>query len=500
MTMSTTLDDGTTEVTNWLMPVGESLIESAGNRWLDIVAPSRPGTVLARVPAGIAADVDTAVLAARAAQPAWAAAHFTVRQKALLAIASDIEAEAERLAVLTAQDTGNALRTQARPEVATLAALFRYFGGVAGEFKGTVLPAGEGQLQYTRTEALGVVGAILPWNSPLMIAGMKIPAALAAGNALVIKPADEAPLTVLKLAEIARRHLPTGLLNVVTGSGREVGQAIVEHPGIDKVSFTGSTTVGRGVAAAAAQRFAHVSLELGGKNPNIVFPSAATPERISATVAGALLAMRFTRQGQSCTAGSRLYVHRSVLETVLEHIVDATRQLVVGDPLDEKTDMGSIINQRQYDTISEYIQEGRQQPGVRVLLDGLDHVVEGESGLYQGPTVFAGADNSWRIAREEIFGPVLVVIAFDDTDEVIDMANDSHYGLAAYVWSADLDEAISTAHRLQAGWVQVNQGGGQVVGQSYGGYKESGMGREFSIEGAMAAFSQTKQVNVAVST
>ncbi len=210
--------------------------------------------------------------------------------------------------------------------------------------------------------------------------------------------------------------------------------------------------------------------------------------------------MRFTRQGQSCTAGSRLFVHRSVLEPVLERLVDAARQLVVGDPLDEATDMGSIINERQYDTIRDYVEDGRRQPGVRVVLDGLAHVVDGGPGLYQGPTVFASVDNDWRIAREEIFGPVLVVIAFDDADEVVRMANDSSYGLAAYVWSADLDEAVSTAHRLEAGWVQVNQGGGQVVGQSYGGYKESGMGREFSIEGAIAAFSQTKQVNIRLST
>ncbi len=500
MTMNTTLDDGIVDVPYWPMPVGGSDIKSASGLWHDVVAPSRPSIVLARVPAGTADDVDVAVEAAHRAQLEWAAAHFTTRQRALLAIATDIENESERLAVLTAQDTGNALRTQARPEVATLISLFRYFGGVAGEFKGAVLPAGHDQLQYTRTEPLGVVGAILPWNSPLMIAGMKIPAALAAGNGLVIKPADEAPLTILKLAEIARRHLPSGLLNVVTGSGQDVGQPIVDHPGIHKVSFTGSTAVGRNVAASAGRRFAHVSLELGGKNPNIVFPSAATPERIDATVAGVLLAMRFTRQGQSCTAGSRLFVHRSVLEPVLERLVETAKQLVVGDPLEEATDMGSIINERQYDTVREYIEDGRRQPGVRVLLDGLAHVVDGEPGLYQGPTVFAGVDNGWRIAREEIFGPVLVVITFDDADEAVRMANDSLYGLAAYVWSADLDEAVSTAHRLEAGWVQVNQGGGQMVGQSYGGYKESGMGREFSIEGAIAAFSQTKQVNIRLST
>ena len=461
-----------------------------------MTAPSRPGQVLARVPQGSPEDVDRAVEAARAALPAWRALHFADRQRALLAVADAIEADAERLAVLTAQDTGNALRTQARPEVATLASLFRYFGGVAGEFKGAVLPAGDAQLQYTRTEPLGVVGAILPWNSPLMIAGMKLPAALAAGNTLVVKPANEAPLPVLHLAAILADHLPPGVVNVVTGPGSTVGDAIAHHPGIDKVSFTGSTEVGRGVARTAGGRFAHVSLELGGKSPSIVFPSAATPERLEETVDGVLLGMRFTRQGQSCTAGSRLFVHESVLEVVLERLAEKASQLVVGDPLDEATDMGAIINRRQYDTISSYVEEGRRQPGARVVLDGLADTAGAPSGLYQGPTILAGVSNDWRVAQEEIFGPVLVVITFASVDEAVRMANDSHFGLAAYVWSADLDEALGTAHRLEAGWVQVNQGGGQVIGQSYGGYKDSGLGREFSLEGAIASFTQTKQVNV----
>jgi aldehyde dehydrogenase (NAD+) len=496
MKYQTILELDGADIPDWPMYIDGGWVPSESDQWRDAVCPSRADTVLARVPAGTASDVDRAVAAARAAQPTWAALHFSARQRALNKIADALEAEAEALAVLTAQDTGNALRTQARPESATLVALFRYFAGVAGEFKGTVLPAGDDQLQYTRIEPLGVVGAILPWNSPLMIAAMKIPAALVAGNAVIVKPAEDAPLTILRLAEIAGEHLPAGVLNVVTGRGSVVGEAIVQHRGIDKVSFTGSSDVGRHVAAAAGERLAHVSLELGGKSPNIVFPSAARPEQIEATAAGCLLAMRFTRQGQSCTAGSRLFVHEDVYEQFLDVLVRHVRALKVGDPLAEDTDMGTIISAKQHESVCAYVEEGKRQPGVRVALDGSTYAPDGLQGYYQGPTILAGVSNDWRVAQEEIFGPVLVVIPWREVDEVVTMANDSHYGLAAYVWSAEIDEAVRTAHRIESGWVQVNQGGGQVVGQSYGGYKDSGIGREFSIEGAIAGFTQTKQVNV----
>ncbi len=478
------------------MLIGGEWVPALSGEWSEVQSPGRRGTVLARVPVGGPEDADRAVQAARAAFPAWAALHFKDRQKALLKIADALEEEAEDLAVLTAQDTGNALRTQARPESQTLVNLFRYFGGVAGEFKGTVLPAGDDQLQYTRREPLGVVAGILPWNSPLMIAGMKTPASLAAGNTLVLKTAQEAPLTILKMAEIANRYLPPGVINVVTGPGRSIGEALLQHPGVDKVSFTGSTEVGKHVGEVAGKRLAHVSLELGGKSPNIVFPDAASPEHIDATAAGVLTAMRFTRQGQSCTAGSRLFVHADVYDVFLEALIEKVKALRVGDPLDEETDMGSIINAKQYESIMDYINDGKSQPGVKVPLDGADFVGEGLDGYYQGPTIFAAVDNSWRIAQEEIFGPVLVAIPWTDRDEVIRMANDSTYGLGAYIWSQNLTDALDTAHRIESGWVQVNQGGGQVIGQSYGGYKASGIGREFSIEGALESFSQIKQINV----
>lgn len=482
------------EARDFGMHIGGESVEATGDEWLDVACPSRHGTSLGRTPRARSADVDRAVAAARAALPGWSALPATVRQRALLAIADDLYAHAEELAVLTAWDTGNALRPQARPESQTLAHLFRYFGGVATEVKGVVLPAGEGQLQYSVREPVGVVGAILPWNSPLMIAGMKIPAALAAGNTIVVKAAEDAPLTVLRLAELCARHLPPGVLNVLTGTGEECGAPLVAHPGVDKVSFTGSTEVGRMVGAAAGERLVPASLELGGKSPSIVWPDSCD----DATVDGVLSAMRFTRQGQSCTAGSRLFVHERIYDNFLDRVVAKLKGMVVGDPIDEATDMGALINLEQYDRVRSYIEEGKSQSGVVTALDGAGQVPDLD-GLYLGPTVFSRADNTWRLAQEEIFGPVMVAIPWSSEEQVLAMANDSHYGLAAYIWCHDLDRALTAAHRIESGWVQVNQGGGQLVGQSYGGVKASGIGREFSLEGMLDSFTRVKQINVKVS-
>ena len=475
------------------MLIGGRWVESLTGAWTDVTSPASRGQVLARVPEAGTGDVDRAVTAARTAWPAWRDQHFAGRQRMLLKIADLLELRAEELAQVTAADTGNAIRTQARPEVATLVDLFRYFGGVAGEVKGVTLPAGSTQLQYTRQEPLGVVGGILPWNSPLMIAGFKLPAALAAGNTVVLKAAEDAPLSILLLAEICQEVLPPGVLNVITGEGATAGEALVDHPGVDKVSFTGSTEVGRRIAQRAGSRLAHVSLELGGKNPSIVFPGDITDTLIE----GLLLSSRVTRQGQSCTAGSRLFVHRDVHDEVVDRLADRIGSLHVGHPLDETSDIGAVINETQFRTIDQYLDEGLTDPRLTLELGGRPPQSGPlAEGYFHLPTLFTGADNSFRLAREEIFGPILMAIAWTDVDEVIQMANDSAYGLAAYVWSDDIHRAIDTAHRLEAGWVQVNQGGGQVVGQSYGGYKQSGIGREVSLEGMIAGFTQTKQVNV----
>jgi aldehyde dehydrogenase (NAD+) len=476
-----------------LMWINGERVASTTGEWRDVTNPAQRGAVITRVPSAGVDDVERAVASSRAAFPGWKAVHFTERARALAKIADEIEARTEDFARLTALDTGNALRTQARPEVTTLVALFRYFAGVAGEVKGTTLPAGDNQLQYTRLEPLGVVACILPWNSPLMIAGFKVPAALAAGNTVILKAADDAPLTILMLAEICNRYLPAGVVNALTGRGSLIGDALTNHPGVDKVSFTGSTEVGRGVARQAGERLAHMSLELGGKNPSIVFPDAVDDDLID----GLLFSSRFQRQGQSCTAGSRLFLHEDIYDEVLERLVVKLGAMKVGNPLDEASDMGAVINAKQHAAIDEYLVEGRTSGDMTVALGG-SAPTDGEltEGFYHVPTIFSGASNEFRLAREEIFGPVLVAIPWKDMDDVVRMANDSNYGLAAYVWSHDLDNALNTAHRVEAGWVQVNQGGGQVVGQSYGGYKQSGIGREVSLEGMLAGFTQTKQINV----
>lgn len=477
---------------DWGMLIAGEWVDAAAGERIDVITPIDRDQVIATVPRAREADADRAVEAARAAYPAWSELAFPQRQAALLTIADRLEEAVDELAQLTAIDTGNAIRTQARPEATMLVSAFRYFAGLAGEVKGVTLPTATDQLQYTRRQPLGVVAAILPWNSPLMIVAFKLPALLVAGNTAVVKAAEDAPLPVLRMAEIIGDALPAGVLNVVTGYGAEIGEALVVHQGVDKVSFTGSTAVGAGVAGKAGGRLAHHSLELGGKSPCIVYPDSCTDE----VVEQVLLASRFARQSQSCTTGSRLFLHEDIHDAFLDKLVERVAQLRIGDPRDEASDIGCIINAKQWQRVQGYIEDGLAQQGAQVAYDGRASLEVGEPGFYHAPLILTGVDNDWRIAREEIFGPVLSVIRWSSEDEVVRMANDSHYGLAAFVFCQDLGAALRTAHRIDSGWVQVNQGGGQLVGQSYGGMKQSGVGREFSLEGMLEGFTQIKQINV----
>ena len=478
------------------MLVDGQWVASVSGETLDVENPAnrRP---LGTVPRGGAADVDRAVAAATKALSSWSRMVPRERGRLLLRIADAMEARSEEIAKIIALETGNALRTQARPEARNTADIFRYFGGLASELKGETIPLGEHVLSYTRREPIGVVGAIIPWNAPVLLGALKIAPALCAGNTLVLKAAEDAPFGVLAMAQVCQEFLPPGVLNVLTGVGPECGKPLAEHPGIAKLSFTGSTEVGKIVMRAAAERIVPVSLELGGKSPSIVFPDANEDW----VVEGIISAMRFTRQSQSCTAGSRLFLHADIFDSFLDKLAAKTSTLKIGDPSSEETDVGTIINAKQFRKVCGYIEEGMKRPDARLVLGGLPPSSGPLSeGYFAMPTLFADASNDWRLAREEIFGPVLVAIRWTDEDEVIRMANDSHYGLAAYVWTHDIAVGLRTAHAIQSGWVQVNQGLGQTPGHSYGGYKQSGLGREFSLEGMLDSFTQRKNVTVSLTT
>jgi len=468
-----------------------AFVPGAAGRTFPVVNPAT-GEAVAEAAWGDAADVDRAVQAAARAQKEWARMPARKRGRLVAECARLINAHIEELGRLIALETGKALRTESRVEAGVVADIFEFFGGLGSELKGESVPFHPDVLSVTVREPLGVVGAIIPWNVPMLLMALKVAPALVAGNAVVVKSAEEAPLAVLRVCELVNRVLPPGLFSILSGYGPECGAPLVSHPLVKKVTFTGSVETGRIVYTAAAQKIIPVTLELGGKSPMIVFPDCA----LERAVEGAVTSMRFTRQGQSCTAASRIYVHRSIAGRFAAALAERVDRMRMGDPLDEATDIGTIISPGQFEKVKNYIELGKTEPGSWRACSAMPADPALAKGLFIQPHIFEGLPPTSRLVREEIFGPVTCLFAFDDWQAVLAEANESDYGLAASIWTNDLRVGLRMAHALEAGLVQINQNLVVQANLSYGGVKQSGLGKEASLEAMNEHFTHKKTIMV----
>ncbi len=435
--------------------------------------------VLAEVPRGTAAGVDTAVARARAAFPGWRAVAPADRARLLRALAAEIDARREELAVLEARNAGKPIG-DARGEIGMVIDTFAYYAGMPERLLGDTIPVAGG-VAMTFREPLGVVGLIVPWNFPLVIAAWKLAPALAAGNTVVLKPAELTPLTALELPALAREAgLPEGVVNVVAGPGSECGRRLVEHPDVAKIAFTGSTEVGRAIAAGAAETIKRVTLELGGKSPNIVFADADL-DRAAAAAPSAV----FGNAGQDCCARSRILVQESAFEDFMSALEPHVSAVRVGDPLDPATEMGPLISAGQREAVGAYVPEGAPVAFRGSAPDGPGH--------WFPPTVLTPEDPGDRAVREEIFGPVAVVLPFRDEADAIRLANDTIYGLSGSVWSENGARALRVARALETGVVSINSNTSVRVATPFGGFKQSGVGRELGPH-ALDAYTEVKSV------
>jgi betaine-aldehyde dehydrogenase len=477
------------------MSIGGASVDAADGRTFDIVNPAT-GQVIGTAPLGGREDVDRAVEAAQAAfedRKGWSSWAAGKRGRTLAKFAALIKQHSEELAQLETRNTGKPI-TASRGEAIGASLVFDYYAGAANKIYGQTIPVGKPGLDMTLREPIGVVGLIVPWNFPLLMASWKLGPALAAGNTAILKPASYSPLTALRIGELAlEAGFPPGVINVVTGPGGTAGASIAAHPGIGKVAFTGETATGQEIMRLASGNVKKISLELGGKSPNVVFADADI-ERFARESPYAV----FDNCGQDCCARSRILVERSVHDEVVEAFAEATRAIKVGDPLDDATEIGTLVSERQRERVEDYIEAGRSE-GARVVAGG--GRPEGEAfarGAYLEPTVFADVTNDMRIAREEIFGPVVAIIPFDSEEEAIRLANATPYGLSASVWSRDIGRALRTAKGIQAGVVSVNSNSSVHTEAPFGGYKMSGIGRELGMA-AIDLYTETKNVFVDLS-
>lgn len=471
------------------MLIGGQWVDALSGKTFETYNPAT-GEVLARVAGGDHEDVDRAVKAARKAFETgpWPDISPSERGRLLLKLADLVEKHHEELAELETLDNGKPVFFSRIADVPATADMFRYFAGWATKVEGTTVPIsmpGAKYFAYTLREPVGVVGQIIPWNFPLIMASWKLAPALAVGCTVVLKPAEQTSLTALRLGElIMEAGFPEGVVNIVTGFGETAGAALAAHPDVDKIAFTGSTEVGRLILQAAAGNLKKVSLELGGKSPNIVFPDAD----LRTAVPGSANAI-FFNQGQCCTAGSRLFVHKSIFDKVIEGVAAFSKKFRIGPGIEPSTNLGPLVSQEQLDRVSGYVETGKQE-GARVVVGGnrIDR-----SGYFMEPTVLVDVKPEMKVVREEIFGPVVTAIPFDDPNEIIASANNTAYGLAAAVWTRDISTAHRVAAKLRAGTVWINCYNVFDSALPFGGYKQSGWGREMGHD-ALELYTEVKAV------
>ncbi len=467
------------------------LISSSTNNKINVINPST-GENIGEAPQCNKVEVNLAVKSSLNAFKEWKKVPARERGRLVELGARKLEQRRDEIETLLALDTGNALRTQAKPETSASIELTRMFAGLSGEIKGENYPPNiANTLHYTTRDPIGVVCAIVPWNAPLFLTVAKIAPAIVAGNTVVLKTAEQAPFCALLLAEIFQQELPPGVLNVISGYGEECGEPLLSHPDVRKITFTGSFNVGKIIAQKAAPKLCPVTLELGGKNPNIIMSDAD----LDIAIPGVIDGMRYTRQGQACTAGSRVYIQEKIYEKVLDGVVDRLKNLEMGNALDENSDVGAIISEDQLKRTLHYMNIAKENSSTKVLHGGNQKKGgEYKEGFFYEPTLLSGVPVKSPVCQEEIFGPVACAIPFKSFDEVIESANDTPFGLSAVLWTQNLSRALQFVEEIDAGFVQVNQCVAPRANVSYGGLKMSGLGKEYAFDSMINHFTQSKTV------